>query len=401
MKTTATYFMNNKNKPLQFGEIDIENSLRKRLRGENIKQGILCEPVCVGFCGTDYELFKMSEEEELQGKLPDGKNRLINGHEGVVYIPSQKKFAVVLIRGGDSWDPTRYSEDEEYFEYGCDKADGMMAKQNFFHPDMLLPIPEKYIKENKIPLSLAKKLTFADPYACGIFQLERMEDLGSAHNFRIELARHKCTEEEARKIAQQKIFERVVIFGFGTTGMFIADNIIRRYPKSKIVFIGREENISKVKQETLKKLNANYISNIYENEKKLADKIVEVLDGKATAFVGSAGTSIEHRIAFDYEVLGTNGIFNSFSLGPKIQLDTMPFGFKNHLIYGSINFRQQHMEEAIEYLCQSDFDKYVELVDLKELEKDIVGLFKNKIFAKGSPIKTATLWNPQYIDHTK
>ena len=71
---------------------------------------------------------------------------------------------------------------------------------------MLLHLPERYEGLTKLPLSVAKRLSFADPYACAIFQLERMEDLGEAHNFRIEMAKHKCSEAEARKIAKDAVF---------------------------------------------------------------------------------------------------------------------------------------------------------------------------------------------------
>ena len=59
-----------------------------------------------------------------------------------------------------------------------------------------------------------------------------------------------------------------------------------------------------------------------------------------------------------------NGLYNSFSLGPKITFDTMPFGFENHLIFGSINFRQDHMEKAIRMLSVSRYDEIVELIGL-------------------------------------
>ena len=65
-----------------------------------------------------------------------------------------------------------------------------------------------------------------------------------------------------------------------------------------------------------------------------------MLNGKASVFIGTSGTETEHRIAFEREVLGCNGIYNSFSLGPKVTFDTMPFGFKNHVIMASINFTQ-------------------------------------------------------------
>jgi len=401
MITRGTYFQNSKENPIVYGEVEIKNTPRRCLKGEEEKEGILCETVCAGFCGTDFELMHMGQRGELDAKFPAGTNRLINGHEGVVYVPSEKRFAIVLIRGGNSYDPTRYMDDETYFEYGCDQADGLMAEQGYFNPDMLLKIPEKYIKGDKIPLSLAKKLVFCDPYACMIFQLERMEDLGAAQNFRLFMRINKCSEEEARKQARENLFNRVVIFGLGTTGMFIGDLIRQSYPDAKILYVGRSSMESDKVQFALNKAKADYVQNNFDSEKELANGIIQKLGGKATVFIGCSGTSLESRIAFEHGVLGNNGIYNSFSLGPVISLKTMPFGFKNHLIFGSINFRQDHMEKAIEILCESDYDKIVELVDLEELKRDPKGLYENKIFAKNSPLKSMTIWNKKYVDMEK
>lgn len=398
MITRGTYLQNDKDKPIVYGEVEIQNIPRRRLRGEPEREGIICETVCTGFCGTDFELMHMGQRGELAPKFPEGRNRLINGHEGVVYVPSQKRFAIVLIRGGNSYDPTRYMDDESYFEYGCDQADGLMAEKNYYNPDMLLEIPDKYIKNEQIPLSLAKKLIFSDPYACMLFQLERMEDLGSAQNFRLEMARHKCSEEEARKIARENIFSRVVIFGLGTTGMFLGDIIRQNYPDARIAFVSRSSRDNSKVKYALEKAGADYIQNTFDKEEDLAKAITDRLGGKASAFVGCSGTPIEQRIAFEHNVLGNNGIYNSFSLGPTISIKTMPFGFKNHLIFGSINFRQSHMEKAIKLLCESDYDKIVELVDLEALKKDPKGLYENTIYAKNSALKSMAIWNNKYIN---
>ncbi|MBU3112744.1 hypothetical protein [Clostridium lacusfryxellense] len=401
MKTKGTYFQNSKDKPIIYGEIEIYNNSSKRLRGEPLQDGIKSKTVLTGFCGTDFELMHMGMRGELLPKFPAGLNRLINGHEGVVFIPSENRFAIVLIRGGDSYDPTRYMDDETYFEYGCDQADGIMCYENFYNPDMLLHIPDKYIENGKIPLSIAKKLCFSDPYACMIFQLERMEDLGSAQNFRVELARNKCTQEEARKLAMKNIFNKVVIFGLGTTGMFIGDLIHRKYPDAKILFVARSSaDTNKVKY-ALKKTNGIYVESKFNTNKELADCIKEKLNGKATAFIGVSGSNLEHKIAFEEDVLGNNGIYNSFSLGPVMDFKTMPFGFKNHLIFGSINFRQDHMEKAIELLCESDYDKVVELIDLEEVKRDPKSAYENKIYCKAAPMKTAAIWDYNYIDMDK
>lgn len=183
MIVKGTYFQNSEKNPLVYGDVEIHNIPRRRLRGEEEKEGIIAESVFVGFCGTDYTLMNMGREGNLKQKFPEGCNRLINGHEGVVWVPDENRFAIVLIRGGNSYDPTRYTEEETYFEYGCDQADGLFSDKNYYNPDMLLKIPDGYVKDGKIPLSICKKLVFSDPYACMIFQRERMEDIGEAHEF--------------------------------------------------------------------------------------------------------------------------------------------------------------------------------------------------------------------------
>lgn len=400
MTVKGTYFQNSKENPLVYGDIELMNPPRRRLRGEQEKEGILAESVLVGFCGTDYELMHMGERGELAAKFPEGKNRLVNGHEGVVWVPSENRFAIVLIRGGDSYDPTRYTEDETYFEYGCDKADGLFSDMNYYNPDMLLKIPDGYVKNGKIPLSLAKKLVFSDPYACMIFQRERMEDLGEAHNFRVKMAQYGCDEAEARKIAKEETFQRVCIFGLGTTGMFIGDLIRQKYPKAKIVFVARSEAESPKVAFALKQVKASYVKNCFSSNEALAEAIKKELGGTATAFIGVSGSKVEHEIALGCGVLGCNGIYDSFSLGPEIHFDTMPFGFQNHLVFGAVNFRQDHMEEAIRILEHSRYHEIVELIDKDEFIADPRDAYDNKIYSKSAPLKTAVIWNEKYIDMT-
>ena len=422
MIVKGTYFQNDAEKPLVYGDVEIENVKRQRLRGEELKEGILCEPVMVGFCGTDNELMHMGSEGRLTAKFPEGKNRLINGHEGIVWVPSENRFAIVLIRGGDSWDPTRYAEDETYFEYGCDKADGLFADKQYFHPDMLLKIPDGYVKDGKLDLEFAKKMVFPDPYSCMLFQLERMEDLGSAHNFRVAMKKYKCDEQTAREKAKEEVFDRTVIFGLGTTGMFIGDLICRNHKNAKVLFVARSSEDSPkvsfaleqakrsfsqgvtesgVQSSGLKARcsgSVEYLQNNFDSEEELAKAIIEKMGGRATLFIGVSGVNVEHRIAFEHKVLGCNGVYNSFSLGPKITFDTMPFGFENHLIMGSINFRQDHMEKAIELLAKSHYNEIVELIDRDEFAADPIGAYKNKIYSKSAPMKTAVIWNPQYVN---
>ena len=398
MKTFATYFQNDEKEPLKYGEINLINPPRQRLRGEEKECGIEAVPVFCGFCGTDFELMKMGRSGKLSPKFPEGEKRLINGHEGIVWVPSENRFAIVLIRGGDSFDPTRFTEDETYFEYGCDGADGIFCDKGYFNPDMLLHLPKKYKGLTKLPLSLAKKLVFSDPYACAVFQHERMCDIGEAQNFRVELAKGKCDEQTARTRAVEITFERVVIFGLGTTGLFIGDQIRRNHPKANILFVARSDENSKKALFVKNELACDYLSSGGMSEEETAAAIIQKIGGTASVFVGTSGTEVEHRIAFEHGVLGCNGIYNSFSLGPKVAFDTMPFGFKNQVILSSINFTQKHMETAIELLCESKFDRLVELIDKNEFCENPIDAYENKIYSKGAPLKTAVIWNPEYID---
>lgn len=401
MRVNATYLQNNPEQPLAYGSVELIDPPRRRLRGEPEKQGILCEPVIVGFCGTDRELMRMGAEGLLGSKFPKGQQRLINGHEGVVWVPEQKRFAIVLIRGGDSVDPTRYTEDESYFEYGCDGADGLFADQMYVHPDMLLPIPNGFVQGDRLALSFAKKMVFPDPYACMLFQLERCADLGSAHLFRVIRAREGCTEEEARRLAEEEVFRRTVIFGLGTTGMFMGDVIRKRCPSARMVFVARSPADNSKVRFALETAGGSYVQSRFDSDEELADAIRAELGGRATLFVGVSGSRKEHEIAFDQRVLGCNGIYNSFSLGPKVSFDTMPFGFENHLIFGSINFRQDHMEQAIRQLAESRYDSIVSLIDKDEFLQDPIGAYENRIYTKEAPMKTAVVWNPSHIDVTR
>ncbi|MCR4594072.1 MAG: hypothetical protein K5761_03335 [Clostridiales bacterium] len=398
MKTNATYFVNDENKPLRYGEINLINPPRQRLRGEPLKEGKRAVPVFCGYCGTDFELMKMGQRGELDAKFPKGEKRLINGHEGVVWVPDEERFAIVLIRGGDSCDPTRFTEDESYFEYGCDGADGLFSGENYFNPDMLLHLPESYDGIRKIPLKACKRLVFSDPYACAIFQHERMCDIGSAQDFRVVMARDKCDEETARKAAINETFSKTVIFGLGTTGLFIGDQIRRNHKDAHIVFIARSDEDSDKVKFAKEVIGADYVCSYGLSEKETAEKIISVLGSPCSVFVGTSGTEIESRIAFEHGVLGCNGIYDSFSLGPKVTFDTMPFGFKNHVILSSINFTRKHMEEAIVTLLSSRFDELVELIDKDEFTSDPMDAYLNKIYCKGAPLKTAVIWNKEYVE---
>ena len=49
MKAYGTYFQNDAERPLVYGEVELINPPRQRLRGEPLIEGILVEPVMIGF----------------------------------------------------------------------------------------------------------------------------------------------------------------------------------------------------------------------------------------------------------------------------------------------------------------------------------------------------------------
>ena len=44
MIVKGTYFQNDAEKPLMYGDVEIKNIQRQRLKGEPVKEGVLCEP---------------------------------------------------------------------------------------------------------------------------------------------------------------------------------------------------------------------------------------------------------------------------------------------------------------------------------------------------------------------
>ena len=51
MKSVGTYFQNDPEHPLVYGDVELINPPRRRLRGEDEKNGVVVEPVMIGFCG--------------------------------------------------------------------------------------------------------------------------------------------------------------------------------------------------------------------------------------------------------------------------------------------------------------------------------------------------------------
>lgn len=397
MHTTGAYLANDSDRPLRFGRVSLINPPRRERRGMPEKEGILCRTVIAGFCGTDWELMEMGRRGELGPKFPAGQSRLINGHEGVVWVPEQGRYAVVLIRGGDAYDPSRFESDESYFEYGCDQADGLMAHEGYFHPDMLLSIPEQHLPQGKtLPWELAARLTFADPMACMIFQRERLEDLLVGHNWRLFAARGRH-REAAEQEALSDGFTRVAIYGLGSTGLLGAIAIKERYPGASIAAVARADPSS----EKVAFLRRHYPEVRYlqaaGDSDRTARELIEALGGRPRVFLGTSGNAVEAEVAFGHGVLDNNGIYASFSLGPTISYQSMPFGFRNHLIFGAINFRRDHMEEAIRLLCRAPLDELVREYPLSALAADPMAAYAQIYRSPGRPIKSACVWDPQRI----
>ncbi|MCD6359847.1 MAG: hypothetical protein J7M38_03215 [Armatimonadetes bacterium] len=397
MNTEGSYLVNDAERPLRFGEVNLINPPRRERRGLPEKEGVLCRTAVTGFCGTDWELMQMGARGELGPKFPAGQQRLINGHEGVVWVPGEERYAIVLIRGGDAYDPSRFESDETYFEYGCDQADGLMAREGFFHPDMLLHIPERYLPAGAtLTRQLAARLVFSDPMACMLFQRERLEDLLAGHNWRVFAARG-MERAEAMAEAVTDGFARVVIYGLGGTGILGAIAIRERHPGARIVTVGRSAP-GGVKDSFLARHweGIEYVQ-ARETPQATAEAIESALGGRPRIFIGASGNAIEAEVALGCGLLDNNGIYAGFSLGPTVSYDTMPFGFANHLIFGAINFRRDHMEAAIELLCRLPVDELVGEAPLDALIADPMSFYQQVYRAPDRPLKTMCVWDEDLI----
>ena len=65
MIVKGTYFQNSEKNPLVYGDVEIHNIPRRRLRGEEEKEGIIAESVFVRYCGTDYRLMNIGQVANL------------------------------------------------------------------------------------------------------------------------------------------------------------------------------------------------------------------------------------------------------------------------------------------------------------------------------------------------
>ncbi len=399
-KTKGTFLVNDKNNPVRFGEITIKNKTWQTDKNSKTKKGILVKNVMTGFCGTDYKLMDMGEKNELSNNFPKDKNRLVNGHEVIAYNPKNKKYGVLLVRGGNARDATRFSENEQIFEYGCSE-DGGMCYESYYHPDMLLKVPEKALQNSKLTEKMAKKLIFSDPYACAIFHRERIEEMASAHNFRIFL-NEEGSEKKARLRAIKEIYKRIVVFGPGTTGFFMAIELDKACKEHNIpvniIAIGRSSNTPQAEYFN-KYTKVKYVQNTYgDNLKMLSEHVKRMLNGNATLFVGASGDGLESKLAFEHKLLGNNAVYDNLSLGPDIKINSFSFSFNNQLLMGSVNYRKEHMEKAILKLIDMPLDNLVKIYNPSDIEKNPMSFYKNEAYSrKDRTIKSAVIWDKSLL----
>jgi threonine dehydrogenase-like Zn-dependent dehydrogenase len=397
MKTAGTFLVNDAGAPLRFGDVDLTNPPRREKRGLPEKEGILCRAVIAGFCGTDWELMQMGARGQLGPKFPAGQSRLINGHEGVVWVPDQQRYAVVLIRGGDSYDPSRFESDETYFEYGCDQADGLMAHEGYYHPDMLLEIPAEHLPRGAVlTRQLGMRLSFSDPMACMIFQRERIEDLLVGHNWRLFAARRRA-KAAAMDEAIRDGFARLAIYGLGSTGLLGAIAIKDKYPDARIVALARSAPGGEKDAFLTRHWPDIQYLQVSDDPRDTVKRTIAALGGRPRVFLGTSGNAVEAEVAFGRGLLDNNGIYASFSLGPVISYDSMPFGFRNHLIFGAINFRRDHMEEAIRLLCRTPLDTLCREHPLSSLSDDPMGFYQEIYRGRDRAFKSVCVWGAETI----
>ena len=405
IRTVGTFLVNDARRAVRFGEVELINPPRRERRGLEAKSGIRCTTVVTGFCGSDWELMRMGRRGELSPKFPDGQSRLINGHEGVVWVGERNRYAIVLIRGGDARDPARFEEGETFFEYGCHQADGLMAREGFFHPDMLLAIPPEHLPPGAtLSRRLAARLVFADPMACMLFQRERCEDLLAGHNWRLHVSQGAADGPDANRDAAKKAaamdeavregFARVVIYGLGTTGLLGAIAIQLKYPHARIVAVGRSRPGGR-KDAFLAKLcpGVRYVQAGEDPARTVAEVVAALGGGRPKLFIAASGSDVESDVAFKHGLLDNNGIYASFTVGPAVRYETMPFGFRNHVIFGAVNFRRRHMEEAIALLPRLPLDELVGEVALADLQADPVKLYDDIYRSQTRPMKTTCVWD--------
>ena len=155
-------------------------------------------------------------------------------------------------------------------------------------------------------------------------------------------------EVEARREAKWHLFDNVVIFDFGTTGMFIGDLIKQKYPHANIVFVARSPESSPKVRFALSVAPAKYVQSVGDDKAALAGQITDALGGRSSLFIGTSCGSVEHEVTLKYRVLGYNEI--------------------------------------------------VSLIDKGEFTRDPIGAYNDRIYAKGSPLKTAVIWNKKYVE---
>ena len=217
------------------------------------------------------------------------------------------------------------------------------------------------------------------------------------HNWRLYAARG-MNREAAMDSAVTDGFSRVVIYGLGGTGILGAIAIREKYPNAQIVTVGRSDPGGEKDGFLTRHWDGISYVQTRMSAERTAAAIEDALGGKPRVFIGASGNSVEAEVAFDCGLLDNNGIYASFSLGPEIRYDSMPFGFNNHLIFGAINFRRDHMEAAIDLLCRLPVDELVGERLLEDLQADPAGFYREVYRAPDRPLKTMVAWEQNLIE---
>ena len=62
----------------------------------------------------------------------------------------------------------------------------------------------------------------------------------------------------------------------------------------------------------------------------------------------------------------------------------------------ALTIDDKYLELATEH--KSRYDEIVELIDRDEFTKDPIGAYRDRIYSKNAPMKTAVIWNKNYVE---
>lgn len=396
-KTEALYLMDGE-RPARFGQVTVHNVPTQCDGLHEIRPGVPAETVIAAVCGSDLEYVALARKGRLHEKYPPGRQRLINGHEGLLWVPSEERYGILHVRGGSDPDPTRYAEGQLLFEYGCHRADGLFSRTGFFNPDMILPLPTGAVTDDqKLDRKLALRMLFSDTCACVLFLAERIQDVAAGHNWRLFKDQAHGDRLEAERLAVQQAFTRVLITGCGTSGFLAAllfDRLLEELDADGRILVasGVAEDNPRVSFLLRHCRRVSYLNRMGRDLPALAEQVRAELGGGATVVAATSGHQWESQLAFDHHTLGNNGIYASFSVGPRVSYDTFDFVFANHLIFGSVNFRRDHMREAARRLVELPLEELVKVYRVDEVVGDPTAFYDGLRDALSHHLKAAIVW---------